>query len=112
MPMDLESLYAPYEDFRMGRQETGRQTTVIRLEPGVSTGSEWSNESAGGQMVLMLEGEMTAEIGDERRVVAKGGTLVIGEGVSFRLINEGKEPATAFAVPASGPGDLPKGISA
>lgn len=110
--MDLESLYAPYEDFRMGRQIDGRQTTVIRLEPGMATGGEWSVESGSGQMVLVLEGEMIAEIGEERRVVAKGGTLVIGDGVNFRLLNEGKEPATAFAVPASGPGGLPKGMSA
>jgi mannose-6-phosphate isomerase-like protein (cupin superfamily) len=100
--MDLESIYAPFEEFRRSHRTGQHQTTVIRLDPGRAADGDWTSGSDSGQMVLVLEGEMVAEIGGDRKIVGKGETLMIADGAQFRLSNEGKEPVTAFAVPAPG----------
>lgn len=98
--MDLEQIYAPLEDFRKTRRGDSEPMTVIRLKPGQTVEGDWNADDDSGQMILVLEGEFVAEIGGDRRSVTKDGILVIDAGEKLRLSNEGKEPATAFAVPA------------
>jgi mannose-6-phosphate isomerase-like protein (cupin superfamily) len=109
--MDLESIYSSYEEFRILQTRHHSQTAVIRLEKGKATGNEPQSHNASEQIVLVLEGEFFAEIGDESKVVTKGESLVIGAGVKHKLSNRGEDVALAFTVyaPPVYPPALPRG---
>jgi mannose-6-phosphate isomerase-like protein (cupin superfamily) len=96
--MDLESIYSSYEEFRILQTRHHSQTAVIRLEPGKATAQDLQSHEGSEQIVLVLEGEFLAEIGDESSVVKKGESLVIGAGVRHKLTNQGEGTALAFTV--------------
>lgn len=96
--MNLEAIYGPFEDFQARCRDSGAETAVIRLQPGDGEGTGWCSHADCQQMVLVLEGEIKAEIGGDERIVGKGGTLVIGEGMPYKLTNPGGQTALGFAV--------------
>ena len=108
--MDLESIYSSFEDFRILQTRRHSQTAVIRLEPGGFTSEGMNSHPDSEQIVLVLEGEMMAEVGDERKAVAKGQSLIIGAGVPHGLANESGGPVFAFTVyaPPAYPPGLPR----
>lgn len=106
--MDLESIYSSFEDFRILQTRQHSQTGVIRLEPGGATGEEMSRHPDSEQIILVLEGEMMAHVGEERKVVGKGQSLIIGADVEHRLTNEGD--ATVFAFTVYAPPAYPPGL--
>ena len=108
--MDLESIYSSFEDFRILQTRRHSQTAVIRLEPGGFTSEGMNSHPDSEQIVLVLEGEMMAEVGDERKAVAKGQSLIIVAGVPHRLTNESGGPVFAFTVyaPPAYPPGLPR----
>ena len=96
--MDLESIYECYEEFRILQTRHHSQTAVIRLEPGKATGKEFNSHPDSEQIILVLEGEFLAEIGDDVSTVKTGQSLVIGAGVKHRLTNHSNVVALAFTV--------------
>lgn len=96
--MNLETLYSPFEEFQGRFRDSGTETSVIRLEAGDSEGTGWCSHEGSQQMVLVLEGKILAEMNGGSRLLAKGGTVVIGEDVSYRLTNPGNQLAIGFAV--------------
>lgn len=100
--MNLEDIYASFEDLRIAGKQGRSETAVIRLAPGCVTEGNLCGRPGCEQMILVLEGEMTAEIEGGVRTMRKGGTLVIAPGVPFQLRNDGGETAIAFAVCAPG----------
>ena len=95
--MDIESIHETPGEFRILQTRHHTQTAVIRLEPGGSTGGTGCHDKS-EQVVFVVEGEFTAEVGDDTRVVTKGESLVIGEGVKHRLSNARDSEALAFTV--------------
>jgi HTH-type transcriptional repressor of puuD len=89
-------------------QTTSRiQTGVMRLERGEASGPTPELHPHSDQVVLLLMGELTAELGEETEALSAGASLVIPAGVPHRLINPGDEPAliyTCYASPAYSPG--------
>ena len=90
-------------------QTTGRsQTAMMTLEPGAATGEKAEAHEKSDQVLLVLEGELIGEVGDERPRLSKGDVIVIEAGTKHRFANASDKPARTFNVyspPAYPPGE-------
>lgn len=98
LTMDIESIDQTKQEFQILQTRHHSQTAVIRLDPGKATGKDKQDHSHSEQVVLVLQGEFLAEVGDETRTVTIGESLIIPAGVKHRLSNPGGEPALAYTV--------------
>jgi len=57
--------------------------------------------------LLLLDGELTGEVGDDRPTLRKGDVIIIPAGVKHRFINRGRKAAVTFNVYA--PPEYPPG---
>jgi len=86
------------EDFHL-LQTTGRtQTATITLQPGEATSEDFNAHPHSEQTVVLLEGELVAEVGHEHHVLHGGESLIIPAGAPHRLRNDAQGPAFAFTV--------------
>lgn len=107
--MNITNIQDSAEEFHL-LETTGRtQTATLRLAPGATTSDEPNIHPHSDQVVLVLVGEVVAEVGDERATLRVNDSLVIPAGVKHRLINEGAEMLLAFTVygPPAYPTDDP-----
>lgn len=74
------------------------QTAVMNLAPGQASGDEPESHDASDQVLVVLEGEVLAEVADERSRVPAGHVVVIPAGVPHRLQNPGPVMARTFSV--------------
>jgi mannose-6-phosphate isomerase-like protein (cupin superfamily) len=74
------------------------QTAVMRLEPGSWSGEKGNEHAGSEQVLLVLEGEVVAEIGKDRDVLKRGDAVIVPKGVDHRFGNEGNVPALTFNV--------------
>ena len=96
--MNIANIHESSEDFHL-LETTGRtQTATMTLKPGEATGDTPEAHPHSDQTVVMLEGELVAEVGSESEVLRSGQSLIIPAGVKHRFRNEGSGPAFAFTV--------------
>lgn len=96
--MNISELAESRENFHL-LQTTGRtQTATIRLKKGEATSDGWSVHPHSDQTVLVLEGELVAEVDRESKTLRRGQSLIIPAAVKHRLKNEAQEIALAFTV--------------
>ena len=74
------------------------QTAMMTLGPGEASGPLENDHPASEQVVLVLEGSVVAEVGDERSSLGAGDVLTIPTKVPHRLTNDGTVPAVTFNV--------------
>jgi mannose-6-phosphate isomerase-like protein (cupin superfamily) len=96
--MNIANIHESSEDFHL-LETTGRtQTATMTLKPGEATGEQPEAHPHSDQTVLVLDGELEAEVGMERETVRKGESLIIPAGVPHRLTNNRQQTAFAFTV--------------
>jgi mannose-6-phosphate isomerase-like protein (cupin superfamily) len=96
--MNIANIRESRDDFHI-LETTGRtQTATMRLDQGQATGEDMEAHPHSDQTVVMLEGELVAEVGEERNTLRSGQSLIIPAGVKHRFRNEGSGPAFAFTV--------------
>ncbi|HYY12971.1 MAG TPA: cupin domain-containing protein [Chthoniobacterales bacterium] len=80
--------------------QTGQrsQTAMMTLEPGDETGEKAEAHKNSDQVLLMLEGELSGEVGDDRPQLKRGDVIVVPAGVKHRFVNRGDTPAVTFNV--------------
>jgi mannose-6-phosphate isomerase-like protein (cupin superfamily) len=74
------------------------QTAVMTLKPHGESSEQMNTHDRSDQVVLVLEGEIEAEVGKVQRVLKKGDTCIIPAGTPHRLTNPGTRPAATFNV--------------
>jgi len=80
-------------------QTTSRsQTAMMTLEPGAATGEKAEAHNDSDQVLLVLEGELIGEVGDQRPRLKKGDVIVIEAGTKHRFANASDKPAVTFNV--------------
>lgn len=80
---------------------------MMTLQPGDETGSKTEAHEKSDQVLLMLEGELSGEVGDDRPRLRKNDVIVIPAGTKHRFENCGSTTAVTFNVyapPAYSPG--------
>ena len=84
------------------------QTAVMRLDPGQASGDDAESHEGSDQVLLVLDGEVMAEVGEEKARLRKGDVVIVPADVPHRFRNEGAQAASTFSVyapaayPASG----------
>jgi len=84
-----------FDVLQMGERS---QTAMMTLAPGDATGAKAEAHEKSDQVLLMLDGELTGEVGDERPHLKKGDVIIIPAGVKHRFVNRAKKPAVTFNV--------------
>ena len=71
---------------------------MMTLAPGEASGQKQNEHPGSEQVVLLLEGQLIVEVGDERTNMKQGDVLIIPEKVAHKLTNDGTVPAVTFNV--------------
>ena len=74
------------------------QTAMMTLASGDATGDKAEAHEKSDQVLLILEGELTGDVGDQRPHLKKGDVIIIPAGVKHRFVNRAKKPAVTFNV--------------
>lgn len=74
------------------------QTAVMTLQPGGASGSDLNAHEKSAQVLLVLEGEVEAEIADHKQSLGKGDCVVVPAGTPHRFANRGRKVAVTFSV--------------
>ena len=74
------------------------QTAMMTLAPGDATGDKAEAHEKSDQVLLILEGELTGDVGDQRPHLKRGDVIIIPAGVKHRFVNRAKKPAVTFNV--------------
>lgn len=76
----------------------GCQTAMMALEPGESSGERNNEHPQSEQILLVIEGEVTAEIGDEKARLTAGDVVIVPRKAPHRFTNGGDGKALTFNV--------------
>ena len=74
------------------------QTAMMTLASDQSTGKKAEAHEKSDQVLLILDGELTGEVGDQRLRLKKGDVIIIPAGVKHRFENRAKKSAVTFNV--------------
>jgi mannose-6-phosphate isomerase-like protein (cupin superfamily) len=105
--MDVRNIDEAKEWFEVLQTHQRSQTAMMTLPSGQSTGEKAEAHAESDQVLLVLKGRLTGEIGNERAKLKKGDVIVIPAGVKHRFTGKGKKGAVTFNVyapPAYPPG--------
>jgi mannose-6-phosphate isomerase-like protein (cupin superfamily) len=96
--MNVADIRQSSDEFHL-LETTGRsQTATMTLTPSAATSSTLEAHPHSDQVVLVLEGEVTAEVGGERTTLKRDQSIIIPAAVKHRFVNEGRETVFAFTV--------------
>lgn len=84
------------------------QTAVMKLAPGQASGDEAEAHEDSEQVVIVMEGEVFAEIESEGSTLREGDVVLIPPGTKHKFTNRSKKPALTFNVysPPEYPADM------
>ena len=98
MSMKLANIRDAKEWFEVLQTTKRTQTAMMTLGPGQASGSKPEGHKESDQVLLLLEGELTGEVGEEKVCLTKGDVVIIPAGVKHRFKNEGAADAVTFNV--------------
>ncbi|HEY5037197.1 MAG TPA: cupin domain-containing protein [Chthoniobacterales bacterium] len=74
------------------------QTAVMTLKPGGASGPDMNAHEKSEQVLLVIKGEVEAEVGSEKRTLRKGEMVLIPAGVKHRFHNASAKKVVTFSV--------------
>ena len=74
------------------------QTAVMNLAPGKMSGDEAEAHPKSDQIVIVLDGEVVAEVGGEHTKMRAGNMVVIPAGIRHRFRNTAKKSVRTVSV--------------
>lgn len=74
------------------------QSAMMTLQPGQSSGQAGNEHPESEQLLLVLEGEVEAEIGGERATLQAGDVVIVPQRAEHIFRNTGSVPAVTFNV--------------
>src|SRR5437868_2209724 len=96
--MNVTNIGSATEWFQVLQTTERSQTAMMKLEPGAASGEKAEAHDKSDQVLLMLEGELIGEVGDERPRLRKGDVVVIEAGTKHRFANASATTAVTFNV--------------
>jgi mannose-6-phosphate isomerase-like protein (cupin superfamily) len=96
--MEIINIGKAREWFEVLQTSERSQTAMMTLEPGDATGARAEAHEKSDQILLMLDGELTGEVGDQHPNLKKGDVIIIPAGVRHRFVNRAAKPAVTFNV--------------
>lgn len=97
--MNVSNVNRPKGKFFQVLQTSDKsQTATMTLAPGKASGPKGTDHPQSEQVLLVLDGEVVAEVGGRRRTLKAGDVVVVPAGAAHRFVNEGDAPAFTFNV--------------
>ena len=96
--MKALNIYEPEEWFKILQTTQKTQSAVMKLGSGQSTSNKPEAHQKSDQVLLLVDGELEAEIGGRHSKLKAGDMLTIAPGVKHRFVNSGDKSAVAFNV--------------
>ena len=96
--MKLANISDAKEWFEVLQTTKRAQTAMMTLSAGQASGSKPESHEESDQVLLLLEGELTGEVGGKKVCLTKGDVIVIPAGVKHRFKNESAADAVTFNV--------------
>jgi len=96
--MNVTNIDKANEWFEVLQTGERSQTAMMTLASGDATGAKAEVHEKSDQVLLILDGELTGEVGDEHPSLKKGDVIIIPAGVKHRFVNRAAMPAVTFNV--------------
>jgi mannose-6-phosphate isomerase-like protein (cupin superfamily) len=96
--MNVTNIDEAKDWFQVLQTSERSQTAMMTLAPGKSSGETAEAHESSDQVLLILEGELTGEVGSEHLSLKKGDVIIIPAGVRHRFSNRSGKPAVTFNV--------------
>lgn len=96
--MDVSNIRKATDWFEVLQTSERSQTAMMTLKPGDETGATAEAHEKSDQVLLMLDGELSGEVGEKRPQLRKGDIILIPAGTKHRFTNHGSKSAITFNV--------------
>lgn len=96
--MTVFNLFKARDWFEVLQTTKRSQTAVMRLSAGGHSSEEMNVHRNSDQVLLVVEGEVDAEIGGEKKALIRGDCCIVPAGTPHRFANRGKGDALTFNV--------------
>lgn len=84
--------------FRVLQTSGKSQVATMTLAPGKSSGPKGNEHPHSEQVLYVVEGEILAEIGEEKVMLRKGDAVIVPAGTPHRFVNHAASPAVTFNI--------------
>ncbi|HXE56290.1 MAG TPA: cupin domain-containing protein [Tepidisphaeraceae bacterium] len=74
------------------------QVATMTLAPGKSSGPKENEHPKSEQVLFVLEGQVLAEIGEEKKTLRQGDVVIVPAGAAHRFTNHSESPAMTLNV--------------
>jgi mannose-6-phosphate isomerase-like protein (cupin superfamily) len=98
MPFHVTNIRDAESWFQVLQTTEQSQSAVMTLKPHGESSEEMNVHEKSDQVVLIVEGEIEAEVGKTKRTLKTGDTCIIPAGTPHRLNNRGEHEAVTFNV--------------
>jgi mannose-6-phosphate isomerase-like protein (cupin superfamily) len=101
--MVVSNIHRSKKFFEVLQTISRTQVASMRLAPGKASGPKGNEHPRSDQVLVVIEGEVYAEIGDEKTTLRKGDVVTVPAGVQHRFVNHGGSDAltvNVYAPPA------------
>lgn len=88
----------PGSSFKVLETQDGVQTAVMRLKHAEASGPFGNEHPASVQTLIVLRGEVDAQIGDDRFSMRQGDSVIVRRGVAHRFTGASPEDAITLNV--------------
>ncbi len=96
--MKLTRIFQAGSGFKVLETTERSQTGLLTLEAGESSSDDPSVHQDSDQVLVVLQGEVTAEIAAESAVLKSGDAVVVPAKTPHKFSNRGEERAVTFSV--------------
>jgi mannose-6-phosphate isomerase-like protein (cupin superfamily) len=94
----MTNIYSAHKGFKILETTPRSQTAAMTLDPGESSSEKPNTHPESDQVLIVLEGKITAEISGKRSEMKKGDALTVPAGTPHKFTNGGSERAITFSV--------------
>ena len=96
--MNVGKIHESKEELHILETTSRSQTATMTIRPGDASSADLESHPNSDQTVVVLEGELVAEVDGESEILRPGESLIIPAGKIHRLYNDAAENAVAFTV--------------
>ena len=96
--MQISNVHRAEKWFQVLQTISKTQTATMTLAPGKSSGPKGNEHPQSDQVLLVLEGELLAEIGGEKATLRRGDVVIVPAGMAHKFTNHSESKAITFNV--------------
>ena len=96
--MEKRNIYEGLSWFEVMHTTRRTQTALMTLDPGMASSEELNAHPHSDQTLIVFEGEVRVQIGEETEVLHAGDAIVVPAGMMHRFRNVGEIRAVTFSV--------------